>query len=89
MSIILATLELLKSEWNSLHSVTRNHSFLQANVIASYLSGGGGAFQEKRGSQYFELHVLKALIKLIGGIDHHYCCAAATPSAVHTIQNQI
>ena len=28
---------------------TRNHSILQANVIASYLSGGGGAFQEKRG----------------------------------------
>ena len=28
---------------------TRSHSILQANVIASYLSGGGGAFQEKRG----------------------------------------
>ena len=77
----------LKSEWNSRHcSLTRNHSILQANVIASYLSGRGGAFQEKRGSQYFELHVIKALIKLIGGIDHHYCCAAAIPSVVHHLE---
>ena len=84
-SKLLAALELLKSERNSRHNSQLETilSFKPTSLHCTYRSGGGGAFQKKRGSQYFELHVIKALIKLIGGIDHHYCCTTAIPSAVH------
>lgn len=86
-SKLLAALELLKSEWNSRHCSQLETFFSSSQRHCIVLIGRRWSVSERNEvlDQYLELHVFI----LIGGIDHHYCCAAAIPSIVHHLESDV